>query len=460
MNVDLAIVGAGPAGLAAASVAAEAGLTVGVVEEGGAAGGRFFGPLTGHNATRKQTRPGVALLDRSSRAGAQLLTNTAVWNAARTESGFRLWLDGPDGIPELTSRALVVATGAFDRPHLFPGWTLPGVMTAGGLQQLVKRTGVVPGSRIVLAGTGPFLLPVAATLLEHGAKPVAVVEAASRSAWLRFGLASARLRSHLQEGFGYGSTLARGRVLPRFGWQVAGAEGVERVTRVILRRTDGGGDAERIDCDVLALGYGFLSQVEIPALLGLELRFDATQRQWLPLAGDDSATAVPGLFVCGDGARVRGYEAALHTGALAANLALEHLGRAADRGDLARSVRRAADFGRLVTGAFPAPDPLRWAAPETIVCRCEDVTLGEVEDAARSGADSVTALKAWCRAGQGPCQSRTCGTLLAAAVARARGTPLAEAGRASVRPPIRPVPVGRVAEAGGATPPDPIGTGG
>jgi hypothetical protein len=110
-----------------------------------------------------------------------------------------------------------------------------------------------------------------------------------------------------------------------------------------------------------------------------------------------------------------------------------------------------------VTSTFPAPDSLRRATPDTVVCRCEDVTLGEVEEAARLGADSVTALKAWCRAGQGPCQSRTCGTLLAAAIARIRGTPLADAGRPSVRPPIRPVLLERVAAAAPAPPGAPGG---
>ncbi len=441
---DVVIVGGGPAGLAAAAEAGAGGLTVAVVDETVAPGGRYFGPLTGRNAQRRAAHEGVALLAKAREAGASFFAETAVWNATRDETGFRLSLTGGGAPAAIEAPALIVATGAYDRPHTFPGWTLPGVMTAGGLQQLVKRTGVVPGQRVLIAGTGPFLLPVAATLLEHGARPVAVVEAASRATWLRFGLRSARLRSHLGEGLRYGTMLARARLGLRFGWQVAAAYGEDRVRDVELRRSDGGSGVRRLAVDTVALAYGFLSQVEIPALLGCEMRFDEVQRQWLP-AADAGLTNVPGLFLAGDGRAVRGYQAAVVAGRSAGARAVRHVRSGGAAGT--PSVEGPGDaFGRLVTSSFPAPDGLRWAARDTVICRCEEVTLGEVEDAARAGADSVTALKAWCRVGHGPCQGRTCGTLVAAALARARGIPLRDAGALSVRPPIRPVTVGAIAE--------------
>lgn len=454
MNADIAVIGGGPAGLSAAREAAKLGFSVVVLEEGSAPGGRYYGPLTGRNAARKQTESGMALLAGAVQAGARIITSAAVWNATRIEGGFRIFVDGPGVDPIVESRAVVIATGAYDRPHAFPGWTLPGVMTAGGIQQLVKRTGVVPGSRIVLAGTGPFLLPVAATLIEHGVRPVAIVEAAPRSAWLKFSVAAAKMRSHLREGASYGKSIGLSALKMRFGWQVAAAQGVERIEQVVLKRSDGAPGEERIDCDALALGYGFLGQTELPTLLGVQLRHDEMQRQYLPSVMEDTSTEVPGVFLAGDGVRVRGYEAALHTGALAGRKAVAYLGKPVSTRVQMEAVRRASAFGRLVTATFPSPDPVRWAHVDTILCRCEDVTYGEVEDAARAAADSVTSLKAWCRAGQGPCQSRTCGTLLAATIARARHTPESAAGFTSARPPIRPVPLGVVAasvpeEAGG-----------
>jgi len=445
MNVDVAIVGGGPAGLSAAREVGRQGFSVVVLEEGSAPGGRFYGPLVGRNAARKQTEGGMALLASAVQAGARIVTSAAAWNATRVEGGFRVYVDGPGVDAVVESRAIVVAAGAYDRPHAFPGWTLPGVMTAGGIQQLVKRTGVVPGARIVLAGTGPFLLPVAATLIEHGVRPVAIVEAAPRSAWMRFAFGATRLRSHLREGASYGRAIGLSALKMRFGWQVTAAQGSGRIEQVVLKRSDGTPGEARIDCDALALGYGFLGQTELPALLGVQLRYDETQRQFLPNVMDDTSTEVPGVFLAGDGVRVRGYEAALHTGALAGRKAVLYLGKPISTKRQAEAVRRATAFGRLVTTTFPPPDPVRWAHADTILCRCEDVTYGEVEDAALRAADSVTSLKAWCRAGQGPCQSRTCGTLLAATIARARRVPEGEVGHASARPPIRPVSLGTVA---------------
>jgi D-hydroxyproline dehydrogenase subunit alpha len=420
--VDVAVVGAGPAGIAAAVSAREAGAAVAVIDRYPAIGGQIWKRPLG---APPESLPGAARrwATRLADSGAQLLLDTAVWGV---RDGHILLTERADGTPgAVRAAAVVLATGAHDRPVAFPGWTLPGVMTAGAAQTLVKAQQALPGRRVLLAGAGPFLLPVAAALTAAGAEVVAVAEATRRRRWA--GAAPRMLvhPRHLAEYAGYRARLSAIRFL--WGHVIVRADGPGRVERATLARADAAwrpvpGSERTFEVDALCTAYGFLPALELGRALGCELDGDA-------LAHDAAMrTSVPHVFVAGEAAGVGGAQLALREGAVAGR-------RAAGAGvpaDLARRRRRAAHFAAVLDDLFrPGPGLAELPDAGTVLCRCEDVTAAAVDRAVADGASSLTAVKLATRCGQGPCQGRMCERIVAAR--------LPAAGRFSTRAPVRPV---------------------
>jgi len=410
LAVDVAVVGGGPAGIAAACRAAEAGAAVVLLDENAAPGGQIWRARAGAASAGGAQR----WLARLARSGARAIARASVVDA--DPSGTLLAESG--GRPLAVSwRRLIIATGARERFLPFPGWTLPNALGVGAAQALLKSGWEVRGRRVVVAGTGPLLLPVAALLRSRGARlalvaeqaPSATVARFARGLWRRPGklLAAARLRA----GF-LGAPY-------RSGCWVTAAEGDGRVEEVAW--TDGSRE-RRIPCDVLCCGYGLVPNLELPRLLGcrLEAGFVAVD--------EDQATEVPGVFCAGEPTGVAGLEQALIEGEIAG---LAAAGRPVDAG-----LRRRRDHGRAwgeaLAGAFALrPEVVRLARPETVVCRCEDVRLGDLDPAW-----SPRQAKLLSRASMGPCQGRVCGPALAAVFSRADW----ELG--TVRPPLEPVALG------------------
>ncbi len=342
-------------------------------------------------------------------------------------------------------------------------------MSAGAAQLLAKRHGLKPGRRVLIAGSGPLLLPVAARLAgpdgagAPGTRVVGVLEAARLPAWLRCGtallggLATATDRDRLGEAVRYLAALARARVPYRFGRVVTAALGEGRLEAVTVARTDGlgraiPGTAETIPVDALCIGFGLIPNVELAQLAGAVSVFDPARGGWVPGTDASLETSVPGLFVAGETAGVAGAEAALAQGRLAALAAARRLGRVSEaqlqreRDASARERAAAWRFGALINTLF-APQPGGQAAipDDTLVCRCEEVTAGEVRAAVAAGAVTLDALKTRTRVGQGPCQGRTCGPILARLIAAETGVTLEAAGWFHVRPPVKPVPFAALA---------------
>jgi NADPH-dependent 2,4-dienoyl-CoA reductase/sulfur reductase-like enzyme len=414
--------------LAGAAAAAGAGLSVVVVDFADRPGGQYF--------RHRSVHPTVARL----LADCRFLGGHRVFAIS---AGFVVHTQ----VQQVHADSVLIATGAYDRQVPFPGWDLPGVFAAGGAQALVKGHGVVPGRRIVVAGTGPFLLPVAAGLVTAGARVVGVFEANDPTRFVRFPGLLARHPGKVVEALGYLAVLARHRVPLRTRHCVVAAHGGDELSAVTVARVDRSwrpvpGTERRIPCDTLAVGCGFTPQVELGLALGCASRLGADGG--LVLTVDDrQATSVPGVYAAGEVTGVGGYRLAMASGALAG---LAVAGRSSAR--LVRSRARHSAFAAALPSVYPVPDGwLAGLAGDTIVCRCEEVRFDAIRAAVTElGARDARAVKLLTRAGMGWCQGRICGRL----VASMSGTPpsaaaLADMARLTL---AQPVPLGDLADEG------------
>ncbi len=470
---EVAVVGAGPAGLAAAAAAGEAGCTVTVVDAYARPGGQYykqtpadFGART-PEALHHDFSVAARLFDRIGQTpGVRLLNDTSVWTAQVPADGGPITLaltggsaDAADAADarELRARAVILAPGAYDRALPFPGWDLPGVLTAGAAQTLVKSQRVLPGRRILLAGAGPFLLPVATALAQGGAHVVAVLEATTPRGWARYAPTLWGHGDKLREGVDYTRLLRRHHVPLRFGRAVIRAEGDGRVERVTVARltadwTPIAGSEEGLDVDTLCAGYGFTPSTELSYLLGCAHRYEPTQGSYIARRDGDMRSSRPGVYVAGEITGIGGSAVALPEGAIAGLAAARDLGRlseaefAARAGAYRRDLRRQQAFANTLNALFALrPGRLAWMTPDTIVCRCEEVTYGQVETAVREGhAHDVKAVKALTRCGMGLCQGRVCEHAIAAVTAALSGRDPAEVGAFTGRPIVKPVALGAI----------------
>lgn len=422
IDADVGIVGAGPAGMAAARRLAAAGLRVVVLDEGQRPGGQIFRQLpSGTNGHGQIAEPpshahGHALLADFDRAGIECRHGASVWDARPG----RLWFE-QDGVSWLLRCAkIVLAPGAYDRVVPFPGWTLPGVMTAGALQVMVRGFGVVPGRRALVVGSGPLLLPTVASLLSAGVQVVAALEASSRWRALRALPAVLLNGARRREALWYARQLLVAGVRLRWGWTVFACEGDGRVQRAVIGKVDADGTprhdtARTIEVDVVGAGFGLVPSIELGLHLGCASSFDAVRGGHRLVVDDAQRTSTAGVFAAGEICGIGGAEVAIAEGELAAAAALHELRSVAIDGALRRAAaaeRRAADG--MLRAFAPLPGLHRLARQDTIVCRCEDVTLQRASDAAALHGASLRAIKMGCRAGMGPCQARICGPALQA----------------------------------------------
>jgi bacterioferritin-associated ferredoxin len=321
----------------------------------------------------------------------------------------------------------------------------------------------------LLAGSGPLLLPAAVHLAELGAEVPAVLEATQLRAWLKHGPAIRGAWDRLNEGRHYLGALYRAHIPYRFGRTVVRALGSERIESAITAGLDGSGrpipgTEERVPVDALCVGFGFVPNSELAQLAGATLRFDPANGGWTPELDERQQTSVPGLYAAGEAAGIAGASAAMLEGRLAGLGAASRLGRIreSELGDAwARSSRQRKQvkrFGAMLNTLFAPPPGLSAITTEdTVICRCEEVTAGEIREAIARGATTLDALKTRTRAGQGNCQGRTCGPIVARQIAQQLETSPADAGLFPVRPPVKPVPLAAlagdpVAWAGGTLP--------
>ncbi|GAB3427141.1 FAD-dependent oxidoreductase [Flindersiella endophytica] len=437
---DVLVVGAGPAGLSAAVAAAGCGRHVGVVDGGTRIGGQYWRHSPGAEpGDRGFRRLAEAFRDHVAAGRIEHLPQRQVWTVSKPGAAFVVHTAQGD----LTAPALVLAPGAYDRQIPFPGWDLPGVYTAGGAQALLKEHGVPAGRRVAVAGTGPFLLPVATALARHGVTVVGVFEANRPTGWLRPGgpRAIARHPGALADAASYGATLARHRVPIRLGRTIVAAHGEQAVSAVTVRGR--GGAEHRFDVDAVAVGWGFTPQLELPLALGCGTRLDVDGSLVVEV-DDQQQSSVPGVFVAGEATGVGGSELAACEGELA-GLAAGGAPSAAPSGLVRRrsALRR---FAAAMHRAYPVPAGWTERLPDdTLVCRCEEVTAGRLRTAVELGAETARTAKLLSRVGMGWCQGRVCGYATACLTAAWTGTPYDPSGLAE-RPIATPLTLGDLAE--------------
>lgn len=447
MTHDLAVIGAGPAGMAAAALAAELGLDTVLIDEQDMPGGQIY------RGIERATEP--------SPLGADYLAGRSLAAAFRASGAHyrpatTVWHIDPYGILSLLSsgvsdtlqaRRILIATGAIERPVPIPGWTLPGAMTAGAAQIMLKTGDLVPEGRAVLAGQGPLLYLVALQLVRAGAPPVAILETTPHrnrhAAAGRLGSAWAGRRA-LLKGLG----LIRG--VRRAGIPIVrGVTGLRALGRGKAERVywDGG----EIAADLLLLHEGVIPNTQISLALGLDHRWDEAQLCWRPATDEWGASNLPTIALAGDGGGILGAEAAALSGRLAALDAAALFDKIdpAERDRRARPIRRALRRERAIRPFLDAlyrPAPSVLVPPDDItVCRCEEVTVGQVRRAARLGAQGPNQAKAFTRCGMGPCQGRICGAVVSAVMADTLGRPIAEIGAYRPRAPYKPITLGALA---------------
>ncbi|MGW1550065.1 FAD-dependent oxidoreductase [Streptomyces sp. NPDC002346] len=463
---DVAIIGAGPAGMSAALTAADHGLTVVVIDEQQRAGGQIFrqppeaftGSILHPTAGYDWATELIQRFEEDPR-----LTTEFGWSAIGVlyddaePDGLCVAINHPEhGTRVVGARRLLIATGAYDLPVAFPGWTLPGVMTAGGVQTLVKAQKIAPVGDVVLAGAHPLLLLVADLLVRDGVPVREVAFAQSIPTPMDMLRSLGAVPGHLRMLAETGAILARlvrkgVRVSPRT--IVTAAHGTERVSRVELARVDRRwevtGAPREVAASHLVLGYGFSASTELARQIGCELAFDSPRGGWVVAHDERRQTSVPGVFVAGEPTGVAGADRSRAEGALAGLGIAADLGRAVPPAAFAeaeRDIRKATRFSTVVQRMF---EPVRealgdLAMRETTICRCEMVTRGTIDDFLASSpfVSDVNAVKLSCRTGMGPCQGRYCESSVGAILASAREQPVGLGGRFSAHLPVKPVPVG------------------
>lgn len=450
MAATVIVIGAGPAGVRAAQALAEAGLRPVVIDEGRRDGGQIYRRqpegFTRTYETLYGTEAGRAhALHRdfdALRAKIDYMPDTLVWNiepnAVHVMNGTRH--------RKLAFDALIVCSGATDRLMPVPGWHRAGAYSLGGAQVALKSQGCAIGSRVVMMGTGPLLYLVAAQYVKAGATVAAVLDTSTFAERLRALPQLLAIPSALKKGMALMRVLKEARVPVHRGIVPVEIEGSPEhgVQGVRVRQADGA--MLRVACDAVALGYHLRSETQLADLAGCEFRFDHALQQWLPIADEDGRSNVKDVYLAGDGARVRGADAAERAGRLAALAALKDLSLPHDTAEANRLRTQLSRYTRFAAGlrtAFPWPARFAAALPdETIVCRCEAITAGELRRVVNEmGAKEANRAKAFSRVGMGRCQGRFCAHAGAEVIAAEARVPLEAVGRLRGQAPVKPLPM-------------------
>ncbi len=455
------VIGAGPAGVHAALEASRCGCDSTLIDEQPRAGGQVWRAKSPAIVSAPATAEGV----RGDRLRAQLASSAVdfrpdsrVWQIEKTDQGWSIHLTRAGRSEAIHSRVLILAVGAQERVVPVEGWTLPGVIGLAAATALCKEHLIAPGKNTVVAGSGPLLFVVAAEILRLGGRVAAVVSQNSRRDWLAAVPRMLTRPDLVCRGARWMLTL-RARGVPLY-WQHAlskihGEECVDAVDCVATDRRWAARNAPRvrIAADSVCLGHGLTPSTEAARLAGVAVRYREAHGGWSPEVNADRSTAVDGLFICGDGAGISGVEAALIEGQLAGLGAAQRLQLGVDGGNnavrkakLLRQLKRRQRFGRAMTAlSMPRDGQLKNITAQTIICRCESLSRGEIEAEYGRGARTTGAIKSAVRAGMGPCGGKFCLDTVARLLADNAGLEVGQVPPPTARPPLRPVAIDAIA---------------
>ncbi len=445
-EVDALILGAGPAGMAAAATARGRGLSVLLLDENPGPGGQVHRAVERRAAKDDQDSDGARLALALRNSGAETRFGATLW---AVEPGGRAFWTEDGAARSVVARRILLCTGATERPLPIPGWTLPGVMTVGAAQIALKTAGLVPEARIWIAGQGPLIWLYARQALAAGGRIAGIAD-------LSHGIPPGALR-HLPRAL-----LAPDYLWKGWNWQRAVKRAGVRVIPATSVRAEGEGRLQRVivdgvphEADFLLLHDGVVPNTQVTrAIPGCQHDWDPVQACWKPRLDLWGNTTVERVMVAGDGGGVGGARAAAHAGRLAALEAARALGKLTkDQRDAEAGLERLALNRQLAVrpfldALFP-PRPAAEIADDTILCRCEEVTAGKVREAVTLGCLGANQTKAFTRAGMGPCQGRVCGPAVHAVIAAARGVDPATVDPFRTRFPTKPLTLGELAALAG-----------
>lgn len=447
---DVAVIGAGPAGLSAATACARAGLSTVLFDEQGEPGGQIYRAITRVPATRRALlgddyAHGAGIAEAFRASGAQYVPGATVWSVSKErEIGV-----SSGGAAQLTqARRIIIATGALERPMPVPGWTLPGVLTVGAAQILLKTSGLVPTGQVVLAGCGPLLYLFAWQMLRAGHAPAAILDTTDPGARSQ---AMAHLGAFVfSRYFVKGASLmwaVRRRVRIVRGVTALTVQGEGRASRVVFEHAGG---RDSLPVDTVLLHQGVVPNVNLANSIGIEHRWDEVQLAFVPVVDDFGTTGVDGIAIAGDGAGIAGAWAAEDRGTLAAiaaarALSAPKLAALPDEATVRQRLQKNLAARRFVDLMYRPAAAFRQPTGDTVVCRCEEITAQQIRGTVALGCSGPNQMKAFLRCGMGPCQGRYCGLTVTELMAAERGVSPQEVGHYRLRPPIKPVTVAELA---------------
>ncbi len=456
IKFDVVIVGMGPAGMAAAVELADLDLKVAVVDENSLPGGQIYRQHSGDfklsdpSFMGDKYKKGIKLVDkfRSVKDKITLYNNTYIWGFFGDRT---LTLLQDDQMLLMEFDRLLISEGAMERTIPFPGWTLPGIITLGGLQKFVLHERLLPGKRFLLAGCSPLLLPVAANLIEAGAEVVGICDASSSNKHMKLMTKMIGQKGLAKEVFSYLFPVIKKSVPIMRSSLVSAASGGGKLERVSVVKLDKegrplAGSEKSYEVDVLGISYGFLPSTRLSRLIGCKQEYDPVRAAWSPQTDDYMRSSVDGVYVAGDSGGIGGADMAEIEGRIAAAHLAGELGRM-PAGDVKDKVGqhqkakgRIAKYISVLNDVFAIrPAFYDNMADDTIVCRCEQVTLGQIKTGIELGYRNINEIKRM-RASMGLCQGRGCEAAVSH-ILTSSGIPIEEVGYLGLRPPLTPLPV-------------------
>ena len=457
---SLVIIGAGPAGMSAAIVAAQCGLDVLVLDEQKRCGGQIYrglenSPWKNKDILGKDYYAGETLISDFLKANIEYQYGASVWNI---ESEKIISFVIEDKSHTVTANQIIIAAGAQERPMPIQGWELPGVMTAGAGQILLKSSAMIPSGNVVLAGSGPLLLLLACQYLEAGVSVKAILDTTPKSNTRRalpYWKNAMLGWRYIIKGLQLQQKIRRAKVpVIKYVSQIK-AQGERQLQSVSYQSATNANQyqSKQLEAETLLLHHGVIPQLHLVQVAECEVGWHPQQQCWQAKTDSWGESSVEGIFVVGDNAAIIGAKAAEHQGALAAHKIAFRLGKinASQLTALTQPIKKKYNYHSHVRpfldALFRLPNNLA-ISDDTIVCRCEEVTAKEIREIARLGCQGPNQAKSFSRCGMGPCQGRQCGLTVSALIAEEQNRPIHEVGYYRVRPPIKPITLGQL---GGVT---------
>ena len=458
---DVVIIGAGPSGIGAAAVLAEYSLKVLLIDENNQIGGQIWRkPVYKPTGRFRGPQPPGLQLELSAVTDAnknnlRIITPACVLGVFPEK---HLLLSTPEeSVKEIKARRIIFATGAREKVRPFKGWTLPGVMTLGAAQILLKYYGVLTSSEILIAGAGPLVYLLSSQIIGADGKVIAVLDRSSSATMLNAIWVMAGQLPKIGQGLFALGRLIKKRVPIKHRMQVVEVKGKDKLQEVIAAKIapDGStvqGSQKRYETHLLACGNGFIPNIELPQLAGCDLTYATDMGGWIVKVDASMETSVSGVFAAGEITGIAGGDKALIEGQLAALSVLRQLGKLHSKKHRIRQTalltkrKRCQRFGAFLNRQWEI-HPREWAGIDdaTTICRCEDITMGTIRGWIQKGITTAPDLKRATRCGMGNCQGRTCAPLIYDILAACPVAGKQDPRPLSVRTPVKPIPLGDLA---------------